>query len=187
MLRRPLHPRLHGRPTHGPRGRWAPLLLGCLLSGCSSTTSTLPPRATSYELLQPRDNADPPWLPADAHAGVRHQALCDLLKQEWAGSLKHDPLWASELGIHALDDQLPDRSRSDIAAWQQNQRRYLALAEAIPDAELRPQEQLTKRLFIARQQTRLGSFACKSELWALDARDNPLVELNRIPEVTQLT
>src|SRR5690606_28828780 len=186
MLRRPPHPLAALSLTPNQRRlRVGLMALGCALCACGSTSgqnsqAPIAPPATRHA------SADPPWLPEDAHAGVKHQALCDLLKQEWAGSLAHDPLWASDLGVHALDDRLPHRSRSSVAAWQQAQRQYLARGEAIPDAELTPEEQLTKRLFIGQQRSRLGSFACKSELWSIDARDNPLVELNRIPEVTRL-
>lgn len=164
--------------------RWL-LLAPLLVSGCSGAPTPKP--STTIPKANPAGWACPFWLPQDAGAGTSDERLARLLKQQFEADLKHDPLWASDLGVTELQAELPDRSRAALAAWRAQQERFLAEAKQIDDAGLSPEDQLTKRLFVDMQSTRVTSFVCKAEYWSIDARSNPLVELNRLPELAKLT
>ncbi|MGE0320723.1 MAG: DUF885 family protein [Polyangiaceae bacterium] len=161
------------------------LIAALVLPSCASTP---PPKPTkSMPKANPAGWACPFWLPKDAGAGTSDQHLARLLKQQFESDLKHDPLWASDLGVSELQAELPDHSRGALAAWRGQQRAFLDEARTLNDEELSPADQLTKRLFIDMQATRIEGFVCKSEYWSIDARSNPLVELNRLPELAKLT
>ncbi|MEZ4232236.1 MAG: DUF885 domain-containing protein [Polyangiaceae bacterium] len=156
-----------------------------LLASCAGAP---PPEASkTMPKANPAGWACPSWLPKDANAGTSDQRLARLLQQQFESDLEHDPLWASDLGVAELQAELPDHSRSALAAWRAEQRTFLSDALDLNDVELSAEDRLTRRLFIDMQATRVASFVCKYEYWSIDARSNPLVDLNRLPELARLT
>ncbi|MCB9605762.1 MAG: DUF885 domain-containing protein [Polyangiaceae bacterium] len=166
---------------------WPALLLPSALFVPSCGSPPVPKPSETIPKANPAGWACPLWLPKDAGAGTSNERLAQLLKQEFESELKSDPLWASDLGVTELQAELPDHSRAALAAWRGQQRSFLAEAQKLKDDELSPEDRLTKRLFVEMLSTRVAGFVCKSEYWSIDARSNPLVNLNRLPELAKLT
>ena len=82
-----------------------------------------------HELTFPRPAEAPDRGPAD-------EVFYDLVEARFRRILEADPVGATYLGLHALDDQLPDASRERVLADLDEDRRHLAAVEAISPSAL---------------------------------------------------
>jgi uncharacterized protein (DUF885 family) len=115
-------------------------------------------------------------------AGVDDAALAKLLEDHWDGLMRRSPVWATILGDHRFDDRLGDNSRAGVRearAWRDG---LLARARALSTDGMTARDRITLSLFeegLARDQ---DVDVCAFEEWTVSARDNPMVEWNRLPE-----
>src|SRR5688572_24561050 len=77
------------------------------------------------------DKSSPSPLAADAVAGVTSDVLQRLLADHWEWRMRRSPTWATILGDHRFDDQLPLRAAAEIERDQAERRALLARGRAI--------------------------------------------------------
>jgi uncharacterized protein (DUF885 family) len=116
----------------------------------------------------------------EAARGVSDEALATLLRDHWRWVLENDPLWATELGVHAFDDRLADHGAEAIARRSSERRDFLERAEAL--AGLTGDDELSRSLLVEELEGAIASEICAFERWAVDARHNPVTVYNRLPE-----
>jgi uncharacterized protein (DUF885 family) len=115
-------------------------------------------------------------------AGVDDKALAKLLEDHWDGRMQRSPVWATTLGDHRFDDRLGDNSKAGVSeehAWRDA---LLARARALPTAGLTARDRVTLSLFVEELARDKDTDVCAFEQWTVSARDNPMVEWNRLPE-----
>jgi len=60
-----------------------------------------------------------------SHAQTPSQVLHDLFREDWEFRLKENPLWATQIGDHRFDDQLPSVAPVDYARRAEHNRQML--------------------------------------------------------------
>ena len=73
--------------------------------------------------------------------GPLDDRLYDLVEARFRNVAESEPTWATQLGIHAWDDRLPDPSRERLLGDVERDKAHLAAIEALDDAGL---EHLTR-------------------------------------------
>jgi uncharacterized protein (DUF885 family) len=126
-------------------------------------------------------------LAAEAVAGVTDPALRDLLADHWEQAMRAAPTWATRLGDHRFDDQLPRQDAATLAAQRAARRDLLARARAIDPAGLGAADQVTRALFEDELAAAVASDVCELERWSVSALDNPykfLADVVRLHEAS---
>jgi len=84
-----------------------------------------------------------PWLlalaliiPASASAQSPSDTFKKLLDDEWAWRLHENPLFATNVGDHSMDDRLPSVSIADYERREKDNAAFLARLEAIDATKL---------------------------------------------------
>lgn len=116
-------------------------------------------------------------LAADAVAGVTDPALRAVLAEHWEHVMRTSPTWASRLGDHRFDDQLPRRDPDAIAQARATRDALLARARAIDPAGLDDADRITHALFVDELATQAASDVCRFEEWSVSISDNPYAQL----------
>jgi uncharacterized protein (DUF885 family) len=118
-----------------------------------------------------------------ATAGVTDPALADLLVRQWDFNLHEDPVWATQLGDHRFDDQLPDLS------WAHVQKRlgvvdgFAAEAKTLSARTLSPSDQRILSNFVSMLQSDQADEVCQFELWDTNAaHENPISTWSSLPD-----
>jgi uncharacterized protein (DUF885 family) len=70
--------------------------------------------------------------------GPLDDRLYDLVEARFRRVVEEEPIWATRLGIHAWDDQLPDPSRERVLGDVERDRAHAAAIEALDPAGLSP-------------------------------------------------
>lgn len=127
----------------------------------------------------------PSPLAADAVAGVTAPALRALLADHWEWTMRSSPTWASRLGDHRFDDQLPRRDAASNARHAEARRALLARARAlaVEAAAWGEPDRITRRLLEDELAAADAMEVCRLEEWVVSAGNNPLAELSDV--VTQ--
>jgi uncharacterized protein (DUF885 family) len=115
-------------------------------------------------------------------AGVDDAALAQLLADHWDGLMERAPVWATVLGDRRFDDRIGDNSKAGILEYRAWRDGLIARADALPAAALTPRDRVTRALFVEELARDRDTDACAFEEWNVSARDNPMVEWNRLPE-----
>ena len=68
--------------------------------------------------------------------GPLDERLYDLIEARFRDVAESEPTWATQLGIHAWDDHLPDPSRERLLGDVERDKAHLAVIEALDDAGL---------------------------------------------------
>ncbi|MSP56791.1 MAG: DUF885 domain-containing protein [Myxococcales bacterium] len=121
-------------------------------------------------------------LNPEAVAGVTDPALRSLLHDHWEDALRRSPTWATALGDHRFDDQMPITGPAANAAAIDQRKRFLARARAVPPGPLSASDRLTLSLFVDKLETDGETDGCHTEQWWLSARTNPVVDINGLAE-----
>jgi uncharacterized protein (DUF885 family) len=130
---------------------------------------------------------------AEASAGVRDPKLKSLLERHWSWELREQPLWATQLGVHALDAMVPDASDKAHAAraafrqklLQEVNTLHLGFAgrNGVDEANGNWNARRTTSLLQAQLRAQIASEKCAFHLWTVSPRDNPLTEWNELHEL----
>jgi uncharacterized protein (DUF885 family) len=121
-------------------------------------------------------------LAAQAQAGVTSPALRALLADHWDWTMRESPTWAMTLGDHRFDDQLPKRDAASIAAYERDERAFLARARGLDASAMDARDRVTLDLFVQMLDGNVAQQACKGWQWAVSPRANPLLELSQVSE-----
>jgi uncharacterized protein (DUF885 family) len=142
-----------------------PLAIACDHRQIESKPPTIVPPPTAAPL--------PAKLLAEATAGVTDPALRDLLARHWSWWLAEDPVWATKYGDHRFDDRVADLSAQHHAVRVQQERAFLAEANALhPGNEA---DRVTLALLVDQLDTDLAGEVCSFMTWSIGAySDNPV-------------
>ncbi len=121
-------------------------------------------------------------LTAQAVAGVDSPALRALLADHWDWQMRVSPTWATELGDHRFDDQLPARDVASITAYQDAEIAFLARAREVDASALDPRDRVTLDLFEQDVGSDIALIVCATHEWFVSPRYNPLTELSDVTE-----
>ncbi|MDP2312003.1 MAG: DUF885 domain-containing protein [Pseudomonadota bacterium] len=132
------------------------------------------------DLAARRDGDDPNV------AGVADPTLRALLHDHWEATMARWPVWATRLGDHRYDDRLDDNSAAALTADIAARRGFRTRAEALDPAALSPADQTTLELFLGDLVTSEATDACRMEQWGLSARNNALLVLLDLGDVTPI-
>ena len=127
----------------------------------------------------PRTDRTAPMSPLadEAVAGVTAPALRALLADHWEATMRAAPTWATRLGDHRFDDQLPRRDPATIAAHRAERRAFLDRARAIDPATLDERDRVTLALFEGELAAQVATEVCEAHQWSVSTGTNPLQEL----------
>lgn len=102
-----------------------------------------------------------------AVAGVAFPALQQLLADDWEQRMRASPVWATELGDHRFDAQLPSYAADAVTARRAQQQEVWRRIEGLTRerAKLSPADQLTLALFAEELGAARASEVCASETW----------------------
>jgi len=78
--------------------------------------------------------------------GPLDERLYDLVEARFRNVAESEPTWATQLGIHAWDDRLPDPSRERLLGDVERDKAHLAVIEALDDAGLSPEARFERDL-----------------------------------------
>jgi len=109
-------------------------------------------------------------------------ALSALIEAHWDWRLRRSPVFATTLGDHRYDDQLPAVAHGEVLEEQRERRELLDRAELLAEQGLPPGDRLTLDLLIEQLEGAIGTESCESHLWSVSAYDNPVTEFNLLPE-----
>jgi uncharacterized protein (DUF885 family) len=118
---------------------------------------------------------------------VTSPELRALLADHWDWQMRASPTWATTLGDHRFDDQLPARDAASIAAYQRAERAFLARARAIDATALGKADRITLDLFVQGLAGDVAQDVCATHEWFVSPRYNPLTELSDVTEQMTVT
>lgn len=126
-------------------------------------------------------------LAAEAVAGVTAAPLRDLLADHWEWLMRWAPTWATRLGDHRYDDQLPRRSKQSIEQFKRERAGLLERARAIDPAGLGAADRVTLALFEGELAADVAAEVCRDEQWSISVMSNPYAELSDVVELHKVT
>lgn len=122
----------------------------------------------------------PSPLAADAIAGATDPTLVAILADHWEWLMRWSPTWATTLGDHRYDDQLPRRDELAIAQYT---RERDALIERLRTCHPAGADGVTRDLLLGQLEAQQGADVMRSHEWAVDAYTaSPLAELSNVVE-----
>lgn len=134
----------------------------------------------------PAEGPTPAYVNPQAVVGVTDPALRALLNDHWEDAMRRSPTWATSLGDHRYDHQMPTTGPAATRDAISTRKGFLARASAIlaspGPAPLSPSDRLTLSLFVDRLETDDATDICHTEQWELSARTNPVVDINGLAE-----
>lgn len=146
------------------------------------------PRASKAAASEPEDRDDGLAAAlAEAEAGVADPDLAALLRDHFRFVLEDDPLFATQLGVHAFDDRLPDPSGAAVARRRRMRRTFLERGRAIDPKALSEADRVTWAMFVAELSWAIDEEVCRFDEWTLSARDNPVTRWNDLPRQHKVT
>jgi uncharacterized protein (DUF885 family) len=98
--------------------------------------------------------------PASPAPGPLDDQLYDLVESRFRNVVESEPTYATQLGIHAWDDRLPDPSRERILDDIERDRAHVAALEAFDEGGLSPEARFERELEL--QHVRLRIFRAES-------------------------
>lgn len=122
----------------------------------------------------------------EASAGVTSPAAQQLLEDHWAWYLRTHPIHATQLGVHAYSDLLPDPSREARDASLLQRRAFLRKAQDLLAGSLSEADRTTMELFAEELAAGIAMHVCRTWEWSIDARFNLLTEANYLADLHEL-
>jgi uncharacterized protein (DUF885 family) len=114
-------------------------------------------------------------------------ALSALIEDHWQWRLRRSPVFATTLGDHRYDDQLPAVAQAEVLAEQRERRELLERAVLLAEQGLPAGDRLTLELLTEQLEGAIGTEICESHLWVVSANDNPVTDFNLLPEQHKVT
>jgi uncharacterized protein (DUF885 family) len=111
-----------------------------------------------------------------ATSGVTDPALAALLDEHWEAVMRRWPTWATQLGDHRYDDQMPDISPAGWAATRTGAKEWLARVEGIDTSGLNPADRITADVLHSSLSDSVANEVCHAEQWAISGFSNPFSE-----------
>lgn len=115
------------------------------------------------------------------------QELTVLLDDHWESTMHRWPMWATRLGDHRYDDQLPDTRpeawqamRDGISFWRDR-------ARAIDGTALSESERISLEFFLSLLNDAEKQSICMDEQWKVSPRSNAFGSLARLGEIADLS
>ncbi len=115
--------------------------------------------------------------------GSATEALARLAAEAWDGALVADPILATAIGDHRFDDRLPDITPEADARERARLQEVLARTGAIPVADLKAADAVTRSALLAFVEGKLDRLEAGDARWAVDPLDGPQVGLLNIPAI----
>ncbi|HEY0254260.1 MAG TPA: DUF885 domain-containing protein, partial [Kofleriaceae bacterium] len=129
--------------------------------------------------------ADASPLAADAVAGATDPTLIAILADHWEWLMRWSPTWATTLGDHRYDDQLPRRDELSIERYTQERD---ALIGRLLLCQPSGVDGVTRDLLAGQLEAQQGTDLLRSHEWAVDAYTaSPLAELSNVVEAHVVT
>lgn len=125
------------------------------------------PKSAKDTMNKAAANASP--LQDDAVAGIRDQALKEIVADHWELMMKAAPTWATTLGDHRYDDQLAPRDAASIKQRRGERDELLARLGAINPGSLGEVDAVTLQLLRGQLEAEQGLDACRLHEWVVDA------------------
>ncbi|HEV7506004.1 MAG TPA: DUF885 domain-containing protein [Thermoanaerobaculia bacterium] len=125
-------------------------------------------------------------LPAPVRAADEPARLHDLFHREWEDRLKEDPLFATTVGRHEYDDQLPDISTADLARRAATDKAFLAELAAIDRGKLSGEDAVNYDIFRDQLADGIASWELGEDQLPFNADSGFHSEFARLPEVVPL-
>ncbi len=152
-------------------GVLSPLITAGVLHGCRT------PEAESSA-------ADPGLAKALAEAaqGVDDEGLQATLRRHWEDRLRRSPVSATQLGVHAFDELVPDESPAAFAGAQATARGLLAEARAIDPVRLSDRDRVTLQILVEELEIAIAGEVCRFHEWTLSMEVNPVSQWNLLPQ-----
>ncbi len=109
--------------------------------------------------------------------GQTDPGLKSLADRYWNATMERYPTAATDLGDYRFNDRLTDISEEGHLRWNQTLRGFLKEAQALPIAELSPEDRLTRELFERTIRDELLEFAAQHQLYlSLEPLDGPQIK-----------
>jgi len=129
------------------------------------------------------DQEPPTIVPeTEAVAGVSHPILRQVLHEHWETMMRTYPTWATDIGDHRYDGELYVNSEENVQRHQAATMRFLKIASEIDEEELNAADQITRAIFVDKQQSDLDMGVCRFRHWNVSPRNNQLGSANQLPE-----
>jgi uncharacterized protein (DUF885 family) len=148
--------------------------LAALLLGCSPSTETTTPDATSTLTAEREPSEAFEVSLASAATGVADETLSALLRDAWGRTLQDSPTWATRLGVHDWDDRLGDASLDAQRRRREARAALRTRAEAIDAAALSAADRETLELFAEGLSTDAARDVCRGAEWNDNVHSNPV-------------
>lgn len=125
-------------------------------------------------------------LPAPACAADEAGRLHDLFHREWEYRMKEDPLFATTVGRHEYDGQLPAISTADLARRAADGKAFLAELAAIDRGKLSTEDGVNYDIFHDQLADGIASWELGEDQMPFNADSGFHSEFARLPEVAPL-
>ncbi len=126
-------------------------------------------------------------LAAEAVCGVRDPALAALMAAHWEWYVRWRPTFATTLGDHRFDAELPRRGEADVQRYQAELRVMLERVGALDAAGLETHDRETLALVRGDLEVQLAVEVGRDHEWAVSTANNPLPELAYLAESHAVT
>lgn len=124
--------------------------------------------------------------PATAAGSTAAQRLHDLFDREWQVRLEEFPLFATSVGVHDHDDRLPSMTLDDLKRRDGMSRDLLAELQAIPAADLSPEDRINAAIFKDQMEDRIAGFHFGAYQIPMNADSGFQTAFARLPRETTL-
>ncbi|MGD8698968.1 MAG: DUF885 family protein, partial [Gemmatimonadales bacterium] len=124
------------------------------------------------------------WLlMADGAAGQSRASreLADLFEDEWEHRLEEDPLFATRVGDHRYNDNLPEVSPGDFDDRLKASRDFLKRVQSIDREDLPPDGRINARLFEHLMRDRVAEHTFRAHLIPITNREGFHVSFPQLP------
>jgi len=121
-------------------------------------------------------------FPMAAGAATPAEDLKKLFDDEWEARMRESPLFATRLGDHRFDDQLPLVALADEARRNQAERGYLKRLEAIDRTKLGDGDRLNYDIFGRSLRNRITDYELKTYLMPITNREGFHTDFPQLPD-----
>jgi uncharacterized protein (DUF885 family) len=115
------------------------------------------------------------------------EAFAALLDDAWQFDMRENPLYATDVGDHRFDDQLPQVSLADAKRRNEANRKFHDRLQAIDRASLTPAEQVSYDIFARQSRESLADFEFGTYLMPVSDRYGFHIEFPELPRNLSFT